>query len=79
LVGNQDGRPFPTDDIEASLQLMVEGLLGLPEGHSRRAEWTSTLSHHYDAARDVGANKGQALRSAFTLACTSPEVMALGL
>lgn len=79
LVGNQEERPFKLSDVEASLALMVDGLMGLPEGHSRRAEWLSTLSAHYEEARELGANNGQAMRSAFTLACSSPEVMALGL
>jgi len=79
LVGDQEGRPFGLQDEAASLELMVHALMGLPEGHSRREEWISTLSAHYEAAREAGAGRTQAMRSSFTLACTSPEVMALGL
>jgi len=73
------GNTFDANDQEGALAKMLDGLLGLPEGHSRRAEWATELSEHFQAARDAGANNTTAMRSTFTLACTSPEVMAMGL
>lgn len=79
LVGSGEGLPFGVSDVEASLTLMVDGLLGLPEGHSRRQAWIDALHEHYQAARDAGASTTQSMRSSFSLACTAPEVMAIGL
>lgn len=73
------GDVFDTSDAEGALSTMVDALLGLPEGHSRRAVWRSALDEHYQAVRDAGGDNTAALRSSFNLACASPEVMAMGL
>ncbi len=78
LVGGSS-LPFNSQEVDASLALMVDGLLGLPEGHSRRQRWIEALARHHQGARDAGANANVAMRSTFTLACTSPEIMAMGL
>lgn len=78
LVGGGE-RPFLTSDVPGSLDKIVDVILGLPEGHSRRSAWRAQLQTHFEAARAAGASNGIALRSAFSLACESPEVMALGL
>lgn len=79
LIGARKRHAFRPSNAEAALNAFTEQLMGLERGHPRHAEARRRLGRHYAAALELGANRAQALRSAFTLACVSPDVMALGL
>lgn len=78
LVRN-DRRYRPSDPETETIPRIVEELMGLPPGHSRRDVAEARLSAHFEDARAAGASRQNSLRSVFVLACQSPEVMALGL
>ncbi len=79
LVGNATaGRRFPTNLPEAALDSFVADLMGLGAGNPRAAQVRARLGAHYESAKAL-TDPGNALRSAFTVACMSPEVMAVGL
>jgi hypothetical protein len=67
------GRP------EEALDRMVESFMGLSPSHPRHEQARRILSDHLTAAISAGAANDDALRSVFTLACLSPDVMAVGL
>ncbi len=69
---------FPITNPEAALDSFVADLMGLEAGHTRAAKVRTVLGAHYESAK-ASTNPGNALRSAFVVACLSPEVMALGL
>ncbi|MEM9114344.1 MAG: DUF1585 domain-containing protein [Myxococcota bacterium] len=73
------GSPFDEADPSGSLDAFVEDLMSLPSNHSRRARVRAGLEAHFDSARARGASEAVALRSAFVVACESPDVMGLGL
>lgn len=62
----------------ALLQL-VEGVMSLPPNHSRHARALEVLTQHVNDARAGGATASAALRSAFVVACQSPDAMGMGL
>ena len=78
LVGSTPAMRFPASEPELVLDQIVEQLMGLGAGNPRRAHVRESLGAHYAAAKAT-TNPVIALRSAFTVACISPEVMALGL
>lgn len=78
VVGN--GSRFEPVNSKAALDEMVEGLMGLSPTHPRYDDARTRLGAHFDdAINDAGATEEEALASAFTLACLSPDVMGLGL
>jgi hypothetical protein len=80
LVGNVAASRFKTADVPGAIGDLVEDLMGLSPEHPRHDAIQVRLQAHYDAAlQEPGSNPVQALRSTFTLACVSPDVMALGL
>jgi len=62
----------------AALDRLTQNLMGLPPSHPRYASTRAALLHHLGQA-NTGSNVTIAMRSTFTLACLSPDVMALGL
>lgn len=79
LVVNNRSEIYNQGEPAAALQNMVGRLMALPEGHPRRAATQAELQAHFQAARDGGLNVRDSLRTAFVLACTSPDVMGMGL
>jgi len=61
-----------------ALDRLTQNLMGLPPSHPRYASTRAALLHHLGQA-NTGSNITIAMRSTFTLACLSPDVMALGL
>jgi hypothetical protein len=53
--------------------------MGLTSSDDAHDGATSILDGHYDKAVNAGATPSDALRSVFTLACTSPTAMSIGL
>ena len=78
---------YKPDQPDAAITRMVNELMSLPDSSPRAATWKSELRKHFDAACAMnggGANCNgvqalEALQSVFVLACTSPEVMGVGL
>lgn len=77
-VGNRNRRYYH-GKAEDSIARIATEVAGLPPGHARRAALVNTLRLHHSEARAEGAGSIDALRSAYVLACTSPDAMALGL
>ena len=78
LVGTTAGIRFPVSNVDAALDSFVGDLMGLGVGHPRRDSVRAQLAAHYESAKTM-SNPATALRSALTVACVSPEVMAVGL
>ncbi len=78
LVGTGATMPFQTDQPELALDAFVEKLMGLGGGHPRHDQVRATLGEHFQTAK-TNTNALTALRSAFIVACVSPEVQAVGL
>jgi len=78
LVGSAAGMPFQTTQPEPALDEFVEKLMGLGAGHPRHDEVRASLGEHFLNAK-TSTNTLTALRSAFIVACVSPEVQAVGL
>ncbi len=78
LVSTATTARFQTKDAELALDALVTDLMGLGVGHPRHDEVRARLAAHFEAAKPMGGAT-IALRSAFTVACVSPEVMAVGL
>ncbi len=78
LVGTGAGMLFPTDQPEPALNTFVESLMGLEPEHPRHDAVRAILGQHFESAQ-ASSNPLTALRSAFIVACVSPEVQAVGL
>jgi len=78
LVVRGAGGRFSPDAPERALDDLVQGLMGLDAGRPEHDSARATLGEHYRAARER-ENPVTALRSAFIVACMSPQVMGLGL
>ncbi|HVY25504.1 MAG TPA: hypothetical protein VHB79_03095 [Polyangiaceae bacterium] len=78
LVGSTDAMPFQVKAPDAALDAFVEKLMGLGVGTPRHDSVRQSLGEHFDNAKST-TNATTALRSAFIVACVSPEVQALGL
>jgi hypothetical protein len=78
LVGTVAGMPFQTTMPEPALDAFVEKLMGLDAGNPRHDAVRASLEQHFQSAKAT-TNAGTALRSAFVVACISPEVQAVGL
>jgi len=64
---------------EDTLENIVGRLMGLAGDRDRAARALDILTDHYETARQRGANQQNALRSAFTVGCLSPDVLGMGL
>jgi len=78
LVGTASGMPFQTAEPTAALDAFVEKLMGLDAGNPRHDTVRASMEEHFQSAK-ASTNVGTALRSAFVVACISPEVQAVGL
>jgi hypothetical protein len=78
LVGSAEGMRFPVSAPQAALDTFVDDLMGLGAGHPRRDQVRANLGLHFENATTM-TNTLTALRSAFIVACVSPEVQAVGL
>jgi hypothetical protein len=78
LVGTGANMPFLPAASEVALDAFVEKLMGLDPGHPRHDAVRATLGEHFVNAKS-STNALTALRSAFIVACVSPEVQAVGL
>lgn len=67
--------PARADD---AIHRLVEDLMGLPPAHSRHEPAILALRAHHQEARAM-AGPVAALRSAFVVACQSPDLMGMGL
>jgi hypothetical protein len=72
-------RCFRSDRASAALDELAHVVMALPASDRRCAEVREILSEHYDDAIQAGYQAGDALKSAFVLACTSPLSSAIGL
>jgi len=78
-VGTTTTALFNPNQPDVALEKLTQGLMGLSPSHSRYATARAALAEHLAQAKAGGASATIAMRSAFTLACLSPDVMALGL
>jgi hypothetical protein len=78
LVGTGANMPFAPSAPEAALDTFVEKLMGLDTSHPRHDAVRVSLAEHFQSAK-TSSNALTALRSAFIVACVSPEVQAVGL
>ncbi|MEO6603406.1 MAG: hypothetical protein ABIQ16_26210 [Polyangiaceae bacterium] len=78
LVARGDNRRFSPASPQLALNEMVEQLMGLDAQHPQHDSARSTLGDHYQQAL-ARSNPATALRSAFIVACMSPQVTGLGL
>ena len=69
--------PYSSAQPDAAIAAMAHGLMGLPAG--RDAEPIRILGQHYQAALAARKTATFALKSTFTLACTSPWVVSVGM
>ena len=58
---------------------IVTHFMGLPPNHERYDHTLSLFTAHYQALRDAGQDHSYSVRSVFSLACMSPDVMGIGL
>ncbi len=70
---------YSSTNPTAAITDMVNNVMDLAPSDPRTAAATSTLTNHLAAAEALGATKPQALMSVFTLACTSPSSVLMGL
>ncbi len=73
------GSKYSSTKKDAAVADLVANLMGLPSSDPRAAVAKQILNEHYDAAVKAGGKPTDALRSTFTLACTSPTVLSVGL
>jgi hypothetical protein len=78
LVGTGAGMIFPPTAPDAALDVFVEKLMGLDAGNPRHDRVRQSVGEHFATAK-TSTNALTALRSAFVVACVSPEVQAVGL
>jgi hypothetical protein len=78
LVGTGTGMVFPPTAPDAALDAFVENLMGLDKENARHDRVRQSLGEHFATAKAT-TNALTALRSAFVVACVSPEVQAVGL
>ncbi|MEA2697921.1 MAG: hypothetical protein QOI66_2192 [Myxococcales bacterium] len=64
---------------DAAIADFVGNVMGLPANDGRAAPMTDLLNKHYGDAMAAGETAGDALRSTFVLACSSPLAISLGL
>lgn len=77
-VVDVDGAPFSSNNLDASLDLMVQTIIGYTAGDPLYPEALQILKDHYAEALE-GRNATQALQSTFALACQSPTSVSFGL
>ena len=78
---NTDAGPsrYSSTNPTAAITDMVNNVMALAPSDPRTPAATTTLTNHLAAAEALGAAKADALKSVFTLACTSPSSVLQGL
>ena len=79
VVQNNGQSLFRPNDLEASLDRMVSLLMSIPSSSDRYQHSIDTLRAYYERLRADEIGALNALRSVFTTACLSPDVMGVGL
>jgi hypothetical protein len=79
LVDAAQAGKWTSSDKEAAFDDFVSVLMAVPSVDARYDALRAVLSEHFDAARAEGNKPGDALRSTFVLACSSPLTVSLGL
>jgi hypothetical protein len=70
--------PFKSTDVDGSIDVMVQTIMGYASGDPHYASAVQILKDHYTEAL-AGHNAAQALQSTFSLACQSPTSVSFGL
>ena len=70
---------FPANNAETLISNLVAQLMGVARTDVRYQSTVMTLNTHLENAQMSGLNLRDASRSAFSLACLSPDVMGIGL
>lgn len=78
VVVDEPDSPLQSADMEGSITFLVEGLMDLNPADSRHAMARAAIEQHIEDAAMVTQNARIQLESAFTLACTSPFITAVG-
>ena len=77
VTGNNEF--FSSNDPESTMVQMVTRLMSLPDTLDRHNQVLQFLQNHFTTLRNEGVDSRSALRSVFTVACLSPDVMGVGL
>ena len=75
--GNSD--LFPVTNPDLTISNTVSRLMSIPESDPRYASTHASLIALYDRLLSSGRSRQVSLRSTFSLACLSPDVMGVGL
>ncbi len=73
-----DGAPYQSSALDASLDSLVQNIIGYTSGDEKYATAVQLLHDHYNEALS-GHNATAALQSTFSLACQSPTSLSFGL
>ncbi|MEO0812513.1 MAG: hypothetical protein AAFY60_06595 [Myxococcota bacterium] len=68
---NRNGSPLQSNDVEGSLNYMVERVLGLAPSDPLHTDVAALLASHYEDAGEIDGNARNRLRSTFIVACSS--------
>lgn len=79
LVVNAESELFSSNRAQQSLSNLVSRLMGISEMNSRYLPTVSALGSLYDRSLNAGQSSLDSMRSTFSLACLSPDVMGVGL
>lgn len=79
VVVNATDSPLQSDDMEGSLDVLVEQVMGLAPADPRHDDMRGLLGGHVLDAAEITNNARNQLESAFVLACTSPYVTSTDL
>lgn len=77
-VVDEPDSPLQSADMEASVTFLVEDIMDLSPVDSRHDTARAAIEQHVEDAAMLTTNNRIVLESAFTLACTSPFVTAVG-
>jgi hypothetical protein len=78
LVDAKEGARYSGAKAQEAIDDLVRTMLALPDNDTRAAPVRAVLTKHLADARGEGADATQALKSTFTLACTSPFLVSIG-
>ena len=70
---------YSTHNVPWALSDMVQTVMAVTPGNARYAPLLQILNDNFHDGLAAGASASDALRSTFTLACTSPTSVAIGL
>lgn len=73
------GKPFDVSDPDTALPRMVTELAGLAPSHERYDQVLTVLREHLDEVGLATSDPRIAMESAYVVACSSPDALALGL